>query len=294
MFQSIRRSWELTKYSWAFLLRNKTFMIFPVLSGVAMLAVTLVLLLPAAVVTGVLAAATGQFGDAPSQSSDIMSGQIIGLVLLFLYYLVVYTISIYFNVALTGAVLREMDGHESNVREGLSIANGKLGLIVQYAALSATVGVILSAIRERAGWLGDLIAGLGGLAWNLVTFFVVPLLVIENKGVIDLVKDSGALLRRTFGEQIVGGAGVGLVFGALTFLLVIVGGGLLMLFSGSTVMIVLVIAVLVVLFVLLGLVSSTLSAIYSVALFHYAQTGSAPQDLDPSLLQAAFHPRGAR
>lgn len=285
MFQSISRSWELTKYSWAFLTRNKTFMLFPVLSGAAMLAATLVLLLPAGLAVGALSVVTGQ-------STDSASGQIIGLVLLFLYYLVVYTISTYFNVALTGAVLREMDGHESNVREGLSIANGKLGLIVQYAALSATVGVILSAIRERAGWLGDLIAGLGGLAWNLVTFFVVPLLVLEDKGVIDLVKESGALLRRTFGEQIVGGIGVGAVFGALTFALVIVGGLALSLVGGSSsALAVLIIIVLVVLFVLLGLVSSTLSAIYRVALFRYAQTGSAPQDLDPSLLQAAFRPK---
>jgi hypothetical protein len=254
---------------------------FPILSGIASIIAAVVLLLPAGIVAGIFSA-----GDSTSSNGDGTS--IIGLVLLFLFYLVMYTISLYFNVALTGAILKELDGVDVNVGYGLSVANKKLGKIIQYAAVSATVGVILSQLKEKGGIVGSLVSSLGGLAWNLVTFFVVPLMIVEDKGVIDLIKESGSLLKSTFGEQVAGGIGVGAVTGLASFALIVIGFVLGWLFQGSGTLLLLLGVVVVVGFVFIMLIGSMLSAVYRVMVFRYAQTGLVPGNMDESLLKAAF------
>ena len=48
--------------------------------------------------------------------------------------------------------------------------------------------MILQAIEERFGIVGTIVARLVGLAWNLVTFLVVPILVLEDLGVGDALE----------------------------------------------------------------------------------------------------------
>ncbi len=281
MFATIGRSWQLVKASLAFLRTNKSFVMFPILSGIATIIAAVVLLLPASIVAGIFNAAT----DSTSSSGD--STSIVGLVLLFLFYVVMYTISIYFNVALTGAILKELEGVDVNVGYGLSVANKKMGKIIQYAAVSATVGIILEQLKEKGGWLGNIVSMLGGFTWSLVTFFVVPLMVVEDKGVFDLIKDSGSLLKNTFGEQIAGGAGVGLITTIASVGLIVVCTVLGSIFqSGGMWLLVGIIGA--VGFVFIILLGSMLSAVYKVMVFRWAQTGEVPGGMDESLLKAAF------
>ncbi len=287
MFESISRSWQLFKYSWAFLRRNRSFVLFPLMSMIAMLLACVVLLLPAGAFIGVFTAASGG-------SFNEGAGQIIGYGFLFVYYVVVYTIGIFFSVGLTAAILRELDGQDTTVSEGLRIALSKFGLIVQYAVLSATVGLILQIIRDRAGWLGDLLGWLGGTAWNLATFFVVPLLVVEDKNVIDVIKDSASLLRRTFGEQVVGGIGIGAVTSLFALVLVGIFLGLAVLLAESWQALIAVGLLALVAFVGLVLVSAALSSVYAVMVFRYAQSGVVPNDFDAALLRGAFKEKKKR
>ncbi len=286
MFESISRSWQLFKYSWAFLRRNKSFMLFPLMSMIAILLACVVLLLPTGALIRVFAVASGE----PNEGM----GQIIGYGFLFVYYVVVYTIGVFFNVGLAGAILKELDGEEATVRDGLSIAGSRFSLIVQYAVFSATVGLILQIIRDKAGWLGDLIGWLGGMAWNLVTFFVVPLIVVENKSMVDIVKDSASLLRRTFGEQVTGGLGIGAVTSIIGVALAFVFLGLALVFSSSWEALIALGVLALVAFLLLALASATLSSVYNVMVFRYAQTGAVPDDMDVALLQGAFKEKKKR
>ena len=49
-----------------------------------------------------------------------------------------------------------------------------------------------------------------GAAWTMVTFFVVPLIVIEHKSLGDAFKTSLSMLRRTWGEQVTANFGLGI------------------------------------------------------------------------------------
>ena len=151
---------------------------------------------------------------------------ILSYVVLFIFYLVTYTVTFYFQTALVGAAMIRLDGGDPTLRDGLRMATSRLPSIIGYALIAATVGMILRWISERAGIVGVIIIGIIGFAWNIATFLVVPVLVTENVGPIEAIKRSGGLLRRTWGEQLIGVGGIGIVFGLLFFVVVLVGAGL--------------------------------------------------------------------
>ena len=136
-------------------------------------------------------------------------------------------------------------------------------------------------------------AGLLGLAWTVATFLVVPVLASEDIGPMEAVKRSVGLLKRTWGENLIGNAGIGVVFGLLTFVAVLVSAALVFgaISSQSMALIIAAIAVVVVGLSLLGLMQASLQGIYSAALYQYAEEGKVGGDFDQALLEQAFRPK---
>jgi hypothetical protein len=155
----------------------------------------------------------------------------------------------------------------------------------------ATVNVILQAIRERSGALGRILSGLAGMAWNLATFFMVPILLFEDKPLGQSVKRSGGLFRQTWGEAVLGQGGIGLagtVCGLAAFAV-----GLLALFLLSPLGVagaVLGVAILVLGMLGVTALFSVLDGVYKAALYRYATTGQA-DGFSPQQLGGAFTPR---
>jgi hypothetical protein len=179
-------------------------------------------------------------------------------------------------------------GREMSVGEGLSSAARHLPSIFLWALVSATVGVLLHLIQRRAGFIGRFAAALMGGIWSLVTFFVVPVLILEDKGVVDAVKESVALIRRTWGESIVGSGSIMLIFVFIgIFGMVCVFASLLvgnMVIFGSAVVL------FIILVVLLAIVASAMQGIFITALYTYARTGIVPSEFNQDLIRNAFIP----
>jgi hypothetical protein len=276
MFERLSRSYALVKASAAVLRQDTHLLVFPLISACASLAVALCFALP-------------MFG---LRAFDGMAGQ--GHALLysvgFLFYVVQYFVIFYFNVALVGATMMRLDGGAPTISDGLRVANERLGAILGYAVIAATVGVVLRAIQERVGFLGRIIVGVLGVGWTVATFLVVPVLVVRNKGPIESIKDSASLLKQTWGENVIGQVGMGAFFTLMFFALIIGGAGLmgLAIYSGSGALMALVAVALVLLLLTSFLVQSALSGIYSAALYRYAANGEAGLGFDNSALQAAF------
>ena len=89
---------------------------------------------------------------------------------------------------------------------------------------AATVGTILKAIQENAGWIGKLIAGALGLVWGITTFFVVPIIAYENMGPIQAFKRSASMMKEKWGESLASTFSMGLIQFLGTVLIVIVCG----------------------------------------------------------------------
>ena len=274
MFERISRSIELVKMSWRILMEDKKLLAFPIMSGVVMLIVIATFILPLIFSEGALSLATNSVG---------------GIILLFLFYLISSCVMIFFNVGLISCVHAQLQGNTMTVREGLSAAGTHVAPILAWAIIAATVGVILHLIEDRAGTLGQIAAGLVGGVWSLVTMFVVPVLVFEEKGVTDAIKGSLGLFKKTWGESAVGSLSIGLVFvaiGIVGFLLVLAS-----LMLNNILVIYAAVSLFIVLVAILAILASAMQGIFVVALYIYAKTGQVPAAFNRELVEGAFAPR---
>ncbi len=277
MFEKIERSWALVKASAAVLQADKKLLVFPALSALCTLLVAGSFLIQA---------------NAAGLFRHIEHGHLTAdrLPLWFAFYLVQYFIIIFFNCALVGAALIRLRGGTPTLADGLRCALAQLPSILVYAVISATVGMILRSLQERAGFIGRWIVGLIGMAWTLATFLVVPILVSNDVYPLEAIKRSAELLKRTWGENLIGNAGIGVVFGLIMFLLIASGMALIVpaAASKSTLTVGLVIAFLIIAVVLLALVQSALQGIYAAAIYRYAEEGAIGAGFDEALIADAF------
>ena len=275
MFDKISRSWHLVKASAGVLRTDKELLLFPVISGFATLLVALTFLVP---VLGLRIFEGGEIGPA-------------GFVVGFLFYVSQYFVIFFFNTALVGAAMIRLEGGDPTVADGLRIARSKIGVILGYAAIAATVGIVLKALGEKAGGLGKVIINMIGMAWTFATFLVVPILVTRDVGPIDAVKESVTLLKRTWGENVVGNVGINFAFGLITTAVVVLAiamvFGAAMLGGPKLAVVAAVIGVIAVAGV--AVFQAALSGVYSAAVYRYAVDGQAPEGFTGGELQAAFH-----
>lgn len=279
MFQKLTNSWELVKASAGVLRADKELMLFPVVSA----GLSVLVLVTFAVPTFM----AGVFDAAATDGRFPVLGYVVG----FLFYVVQYFVIFFCNTALVGAALIRLRGGDPTVGDGFRLAISRVGPILGYALIAATVGLILRSISERSGWLGKMVVSMIGLAWNLATFLVVPVLAAENIGPIEAVQKSAAYLKKTWGEQIVGNAGMGAVFGLMTFGTVASGVALLIAAVAMEMpwLVAVVVGVgLVLTLVAISLVGATLGGIYSAALYRYAAEGDAGSFFSADMVKGAF------
>lgn len=277
MFDKISRSWHLVKASAGVLRSDKELLLFPVISGIATLLVAATFMVP---VLGLRLLEGGDIGP-------------LGFVMLFLFYVTQYFVIFFFNTALVGAAMIRLEGGDPTVADGLRIARSKFGVILGYAAIAATVGLVLKSLGEKAGGLGRIIINMIGMAWTFATFLVVPVLVTRDVGPIDAVKESVTLLKRTWGENVVGNVGINFAFGLITTAVVVLAiamvFGAAMLGGPKLAIAAAVIGIIAVAGV--AVFQAALSGIYSAAVYRYAMDGQAPEGFAGGELQAAFRPK---
>ena len=279
MFSKISNSWNLIKASANVLAQDKELIIFPIISALGVLLVTATFFIPLLL--------ADVFDTMFSRNLGIVPF-IVGLV----FYLVQYSVIFFANTALVGAALIRLRGGDPTVGDGFRIAFSRIGPILGYALIAATVGMILRTLQEnaKAKALGRLVIGLLGAAWNIVTFLVVPVLAVEGIGPIAAIKRSFNLLKQTWGEQIVGNFGIGVVSGlvSLGVILLGIGGVFVAVKLESIVLGVLVVALMVLLLLILGLISSALNSIYTAAVYQYAISGQTGGMFSTEMVQGAF------
>ncbi|MDG6349412.1 DUF6159 family protein [Luteimonas sp. 8-5] len=273
------RSWALAKASMAVLRSDKELLVFPLVSTAVTVIVAATFILP-------------MFGLGMFRNLEAEGGGMPAMFYpwLFCFYLVQYFVIFFFNTALVGAAMIRLDGGDPTVSDGLRIARGKWTTILGYAAIAATVGMLLRALEQRAGIVGRIVIGLIGVAWTVATYLTVPVLVARDVGPIEAVKESASLLKATWGENIIGNGGIGLVFTIANVVLVLVCGALVVFLAvQKLVVLATVVAALAVLAVMLmALVQAALSGIYSAALYRYAVQGDAASGFDGVILRDAF------
>jgi hypothetical protein len=297
------RSWSLFKSTWQVLMADKELMVFPFLAGLVALVTSVTIFGVGFAVLSMNPALADSLANAAQSmdNGDASPVTTVGFILLlFVYYLIMAFIANYFMTGLAGAALMRFEGGDPTFGDGIRIANSRLGVIFGFSAVAATVGVLLSLLRNRnsdgGNATGRILAALGGTAWNIATFLVIPVIAAQTINPIDAIKKSASMLRHTWGEQLVGATGIGFIFGIVTLLVVVLFGGLTVLAASATGSMALSITVIVlgiIVVALLAVINNTLGSIYKAAVYHYAETGEVAKQYTPELISTAFRAKGS-
>ncbi len=272
----ITRTWSLMSECWQVLKQEKSLLLFPLISGIC----CLLLLASFAVPLYLTSDWQPPAHDAAPQRLVAYYGT------LFAFYVANYFIVVFFNAAIVACAAIHMGGGKPTLGDGLRAAASRLPVIAGWALVSATVGLILRIIEDRSDKIGQIVAALLGMAWTLVSFLVVPILVIENKGPIAALQESTALLKKTWGEQLVSNFSFGGIFFVLAipaFVLVIFG-----FYAGGAAIGIVCGVVAVMYLIVLGLIQSALQAIFQTALYLYARDGQVPEGFRAETMEAAL------
>jgi hypothetical protein len=280
VINALRRSYHIFRESLLVLMKDTELLIFPLLSGIFT-----IIAFGSMMAGGYI---TGYFQKFAASGDHSLQGNLIGYAGLFVWYFISWFIVLFFNVAIIHCAKMRLDGGDPTVADGFRASMQHIGRIAMWALISATVGLILRIIAERAKFVGALIARFLGAAWAIATYFIVPVMIFEKRSLKDSIAQSTSLIAKTWGESLIAAGGIGafsmlLVLPSLAMPVIGLMIGLEAFLGGLLAM--------VVYWIGLAVVASALSGIFRTALYLYAAEGRSPEGFNPDYVQNAFAPK---
>ena len=273
-FDRLSNGWKLAKTSLAIIEEEKSLLLFPVLSTLALIMVCATFFGGGYFIFGdqlLAATETAETGSAVSPFAYVLA---------FLYYFVTYFVIIFFNAALVHCAVQVLNGEATSLSEGLEFATSKLDKILAWTSIAATVGLVLKILQSNEK-IGQIAAAIIGAGWSILTFFVVPVILYEDKDVFGAIKRSGGIMRDKWGESL--GANFG--FGFINFIAILLIGVLTFVLAQINIILAVVVALGSLL--LLGTVMSAAQTVFLAAIYqhvHHRPTGN----FDENVLDDAF------
>jgi hypothetical protein len=275
---AFQRSWEITKLSVDVMKKDPELLLFPIIGGIFSVLLLIAMVFPF-IVNGFM-------------PSSIASGMF--WLLVFVLYFGLAFISTFFNVCTVYTVKNRFDGKNATFFESIGFAFSKLHLIIGWAIVSAIVGMILrilEEIAERMGFVGEILMriliAILGLAWSLLSAFVIPVMVYKNLGPIDALKESSQTFKKTWGDSLIRYYGLGLMQFVFLLIGIIAIIFLAILTAGSP--LVWVIMGLGALYIIaVEVFFITANSVFNTALYVYATKGKAPAGYRDDILGQAF------
>ncbi len=269
----ISRAWRLMKASWKVFKLDKEMILFPVIASLISITIMGIFAVPIFLNPEYFL----------SRSTNTI------WLLFFLAYLVLYFIGLFFNTAVIGSAKKRLKGDDPTFMDGIHVAAKNWKNLLLWSFISATVGIILALIRTKLKGLGKLIASIGGVFWYYATFFILPVIIIEDKNPIGSLKKSAKVFKDAWGETITGQIGFGIIFGflGLAGILPIIIALLLCNFPMYPRDIMIATAgVLIgaVYWIIIGSIRNVLHNVYVFSLYQYATTGVLPDPYDSSMV----------
>jgi len=229
--EKLRTTLTIFRHSLQVLGRNPRLLVFPLVSLFAVGAVYIFFFVPLTLHKS-LSQAWHALGDPLSgweslgpwhiaidaQGNPVTDIPVFGLAV---YYLIAMFVMTFINVALYSQIIAALNGGRVSVSRGLVIACARVPSIAQWSLFAGSIGVILRALQGTVDLLGKWILGSAGLAWSAASVFVIPVMINEprTRSPFAYLKISTKLIRRVWGEGIIGLGGLGmataLVFVAL-------------------------------------------------------------------------------
>ena len=205
-FATIGRGWEMSKLSMAVVKKDPELMVYMIIAGVMSLACLVGMSIPQFLEMEWAVNPDGSFTDAY-------------LGFTFVAYMVLSIIVVFWNCAIIANANIRLTGGDPTFADGVNAALKRLPIIIVWGIIAGTVGLLLKALEGAARSsdndamraLASIIHILGGLAWWVMTFFMIPHLILEGQSVGDALQSSKKTFYSTWGETITSGLGIGLI-----------------------------------------------------------------------------------
>jgi hypothetical protein len=198
---------------------------------------------------------------------------------LFVTYVVETFIASFFAAALVAATRTAFHGEEPTVGRAMREAWVHKWPLLAWSVISAIIGVIIQAIESQDNLIARILAGLFAVAWSVMTYFIVPVIVFEDQSISGMFTQSASTFKNTWGESIGAMGAINIV----TFLLVIPGAllgvGIFLVIPG-TVGLLTAIAVGFTGVIFGLLIGKSLTGVAKTALYVYATENTAPEFFD--------------
>lgn len=259
MFESFKKSWELTKTTFKIINKDKRLFILPLFSVFFSILFVFSLIFPA-----------------------LFFENNLSIITVFLFYIGVSFIATFFNVATVFLVKNIIEEKKVTLGKIFAFAFSKVGSILIWSILSATIGIILrilDKIAEKIGGIGKILikvtTSLIGGIWAFISIFVIPEIVYKNINPFMAIKESSLKIKKTWGENIIKNIG----FGTIRFLLILFGivvGLFGVLLIPSLTIAYIFFGIVVLYLIVITLYFNVANAVFNTALYVYADTGKMP------------------
>lgn len=277
----LRASFLLFKESWRFLAADKELVVIPVITAVLNLALVGLVFTVFIVSQGGWSALT--VGDGADTAINLAT-----YLFAFMIYVVgAFTLAVS-QAAIVHTVYTRAHGGNATLGQSLQVAFSHTPSLLVWSLITSTVGMILQQISQRSKIIGAIVAFLLGTAWNVLTYFVIPAMVLDKKSAFAAIPHATTVFKRTWGETLVTNISLGLFF-FVAYMLVLASFVGLMIAGISTNNVILTIVAImfgVVWLIVASLVQAALQGVIKTLLYIYASEDVVPVNFNRELLEA--------
>ena len=257
-----KTGWNLTKDSAGVIREHPNLLVFPLLAGIASAAFLVVLFVPILIAN--------------------LIGSGLEYVALFVVYFLTTFVSTYAAAGLVHATNEAFHGRKPAVIESLKAVSSRLGPIVVWSVISATVSIVLKAMEDSDNPVAGVLRSIFAIGWAIMTFFIVPVIVFEDVSITSMFSKSASAFRDTWGETLGAGFGITLVVTLVGIVLAVgalaVSIPVAAVFPGPGILLTILLLGGVIAFTYL--LSQTIWGVAKTALYVYAVEGTRPDQFD--------------
>jgi Family of unknown function (DUF6159) len=310
-----RRSWELFKSSLYVMQQHKKLLVFPIVTAALTIIITTLFIVPVAfqptgysygsgkhwgkVINTVYDTSSLDTHRSHHTRNEVLSGvKPLGVAYFAAMYFASMFFATFFNVAFYSQILSALSGGSVSIGDGLKFACSKWKQVLMWTAFAGLIGFIIRSLEQRFGIIGQIMMKFVGAAWSIACVFVIPVIVTDEEAVnpFKVLKKSALTLTQTWGESLIGYAGVGLSSSILMLIsLAWLGAGIFAAIALHSWMLgVLVFISWLGSIILMSYILSIASQIFRCALFLYASQGTLPDPYTNEMMELAWKMKKSR
>lgn len=268
-------SWKFTKSCFSFFAQNKSLILIPFLS----LLISFVIL----ILEGFFL-----FENYFKNMNEVQEANQINwteaYISFFILYFSINFISLFFNSALIACAIQRMQKQSCSIAEGLKMAMSRMVKIFVWSLINGSIGLVFKLLQRSHRGVRSLLLGTMGFSWAIVSYFVLPLIVIDDLNPWSALHQSFQAFKGNWRKMFS-------VFGLLMLLVILVFValfGLAYLTQSSTKLFLILVGLFVFFMVIVGIVGGILESIVNSALYVEIFKKIEPIGLDKALLDGAL------